>query len=91
MDHDVNTSVSDISNDLKLISYWAFQWKMHFDPGPRKKAQKIIVCIKKEIMPPKSVFQHTNILKCYSESYKYRLEFVLPEVKKTMGLFCKFQ
>ena len=29
--HGVNTSTSDISNDLKLISDRAFQWKMSFN------------------------------------------------------------
>ena len=41
--HDLNTSASDINNDLKLISDWAFQWKMSFNPDPSKQAQEIIV------------------------------------------------
>ena len=34
--HDVNTSASDINNDLKLITDRAFQWKMSFNPDPSK-------------------------------------------------------
>ena len=46
--HDLNTSASDINNDfLKLISDWAFQWKMSFNPDPSKQAQEIIFSRKK--------------------------------------------
>ena len=37
--HDLITSARDISNDLKLITDWAFQWKMSFNPDPSKQAQ----------------------------------------------------
>ena len=56
--HDISTSASDINNDLKLISNWAFQWKMSFKPDPSKQAQQIIFSGKKdEVSPPKCVFQ----------------------------------
>ena len=42
---DVNTSASDINNDLK----WAFQWKMSFNPDPSKQAQEIFS--RKKIKP----------------------------------------
>ena len=45
--HDVSTSVSYIINDLKLISNWAFQWKMRFNPDPSKQSQEIIFSRKK--------------------------------------------
>ena len=56
--HDVSTSASDINSDLTLISNWAFQWKMSFNPDPSKQAQEIIFSRKKnEVIPPKCVFQ----------------------------------
>ena len=56
--HDISTSASDINNDLTLISNWAFQWKMSFNPDPSKQAQEIIFSRKKnEVIPPKCVFQ----------------------------------
>ena len=56
--HDLNTSASDINIDLKLISDWAFRWKMSFNPDPRKQAQEIIFSRKKnEVISPKCVFQ----------------------------------
>ena len=56
--HDLNISASDINIDLKLISDWAFRWKMSFNPDPRKQAQEIIFSRKKnEVISPKCVFQ----------------------------------
>ena len=36
------TSAENINNDLKLISRWATQWKMSFNPDPTKPAEEII-------------------------------------------------
>ena len=36
------TSAVNINNDLKLISRWATQWKMSFNPDPTKPAEEII-------------------------------------------------
>ena len=42
MVHDVNTSASDLNEDLERISNWAFQWKLNFNLNPNKQAQEII-------------------------------------------------
>ena len=42
--HDVDTSANELNNDLYQINKWAFQWKMSFNPDPRKQAQDIIFC-----------------------------------------------
>ena len=55
--HDVNTCASDINNDLKLISDWAFQWKMSFNPDPSKQAQEVIFSRKKISCSTRCVFQ----------------------------------
>ena len=39
--------MSDVKKDLKLISNWAFQWKMSLNPDPSKQAQEIIFSRKK--------------------------------------------
>ena len=33
---DKNCSVVELNNDLKIISSWAIQWKMLFNPDPNK-------------------------------------------------------
>ena len=34
-----NNSASQLNNDLDKISYWAYTWKMSFNPDPSKQAQ----------------------------------------------------
>ena len=31
-------SASDLTNDLDIISKWAYKWKMSFNPDPKKPA-----------------------------------------------------
>ena len=40
--HDKNTSVKELNNNLRKISYWTYQWKMNFNPNPLKQAQEVI-------------------------------------------------
>ena len=39
--NNIYTSATTISQDLKAITNWAFQWKMIFNPDLRKKAQEV--------------------------------------------------
>ena len=101
--HDVNTSVSDIKKDLKLVSDWAFQWKISFNPGLIKQAQEIILSRKKMKSSHASVYfnniqvsstlahKHLGMLLDDKISYKHHLKFVLNNVKKKIGLFRRFQ
>ena len=99
--NDVNTSASDISSDLKLISDWAFHWKMSFNAAPSKQAQEIIFSRKKmksshpsvyfNNIPVTSVHKHLRMLLNDKLSYEHHLKFVLNKVKKKIGLLCKFQ
>ena len=59
--HDISTSASDINCDLTLISNWAFQWKMSFNPDKSKQAKEIIFSRKKnEVIPTKCVLQYNS-------------------------------
>ena len=101
--HDLNTSASDINSDLKLISDWAFQWKMSFDTNPSKQAQDIIFSIKKMksshpsvyfnniLVNSTSVHKQLGLLLDEKLSYEHHLKFVLNKIKKTIGLLRKFQ
>ena len=40
--HNMNTSITNLNNDLNKIKNWAIQWKMNFNPDPRKQAQVVI-------------------------------------------------
>ena len=35
-------SASDLTNDLDMISKWAYNWKMSFNPDPNKPAQEVL-------------------------------------------------
>ena len=47
-------SANDLNHDLDLISQWAHQWKMEFNPDPTKQATEILFSCKKSkpIHPP---------------------------------------
>jgi len=40
--HDPNISANDLNHDLDLISQWAHQWKMAFNPDIKKQAVEVI-------------------------------------------------
>ena len=39
---DKNCSTVELNNDLKILSNWAIQWKMSFNPDPNKQAVEIL-------------------------------------------------
>ena len=45
---DKNESADVLNNDLLLISEWAYDWKMLFNPDPEKPAQEVIFSRKKQ-------------------------------------------
>ena len=45
--NDANKSFENLSNDLFIISNWAYQWKMSFNPDRSKQAEKVIFSKKK--------------------------------------------
>ena len=40
--NDIKSSAATLRNDLSVISNWAFQWKMIFNPDLTKQAQEVI-------------------------------------------------
>ena len=68
--HGITTSPNELNNDLKKISDWAFQWKMTFNPDPRKQAQEVTFSRKlKNVSHPPSVFNNANVSSCKSQKY----------------------
>ena len=52
---DKNCSTVELNNDVKIISNWAFQWKMLFNPDPNKQSVEIFFSKKqheKDNYPP---------------------------------------
>ena len=46
--HDPNITASDLNQDLEIISDWAYQWKMAFNPEPNKQAVGIVFSQKRK-------------------------------------------
>ena len=45
---DENKSANFLNNNLSLISEWAFNWKILFNPDPMKPAQEVLFSRKKK-------------------------------------------
>ena len=46
---DKNVCTNILNNDLLTISKWAFNWKMLFNPDPKKPAQEVLFSRKKQV------------------------------------------
>ena len=49
-------SASELNHDLELISKWAAQWKMSFNPDPTKPAEEILFSVKRKSPPHPPLF-----------------------------------
>ena len=47
-------SAVDLNHDLSIISQWAHQWKMEFNPDPTKQATEVLFSCKKLNQTPHS-------------------------------------
>ena len=46
--YDVDIAANKLSGDLEIISTWAYQWKMQFNPNKNKQAIQVILSQKKD-------------------------------------------
>ena len=57
--NNIHTSATTLSQDLKAITKWAFQWKMIFNPDLSKQAQEVIFSRKiKKLLHPTLLFNN---------------------------------
>ena len=57
--NNIHTSANTLSQDLKAITKWAFQWKMIFNPDLSKQAQEVIFSRKiKKLLHPTLLFNN---------------------------------
>ena len=74
--HDSNTSALELNSDLPKINGWPFQWKLGFNPDPKKQAQEVIFIRKsKAIAHPPLVFNNNNVIQATSHKH-LRIIFV---------------
>ena len=63
--YDDNSVAEQLNNDLKIISKWAYQWKMQFNPDKTKQAVKVIFSQKriKPTHPPLYFNENQAVIK----------------------------
>ena len=101
--NNIHTSATTLSEDLKAITKWAFQWKIIFNPDLSKKAQEVIFGrkIKKLLHPTlffnniplnNSLFQkHLGLSLDIKLNFSEHIKSITKKNSKTMGLLRKFQ
>ena len=73
--NDANKCFQNLSNDLCIISNWAYQWKMSFNPDRSKQAQEVIFSRKRLIQPhPVLTFDNSPVIKT-----RHQKHFILDE------------
>ena len=99
----INSTANHLNNDLMKISDWAFQWKMRFNPDPKKQAQEVIYSrkINKIDYPPlyfnqnlvksSSTHKHLGMVLDTKLDFSLHLKIVQNKVNKTTGLLRKLQ
>ena len=101
--HNVNTSTTNLSNDLSKTKNWAIQWKINFNPDPSKQAQEVIFSRKLQKINHNQVyFNHNSVKQVPSQkhlgmhldtklNFQEHLNNVLSKVNKTIELLRKLQ
>ena len=74
---DKNESANVLNNDLILISRWAYNWKMLFNPDPSKPAQEVIFSRKKQFQSHPTI--SLNNFQVERASYQKHLGIILDE------------
>ena len=65
--YDIHKSASNLNYDLEEINYWAYQWKMQFNPDPNKQANEVTFSRKtssNNLSHPPIKFNNNDISKC---------------------------
>ena len=74
---DKQESADILNNDLLTISKWAFNWKMPFNPDPKKPAQEVIFSRKKQLQINPTI--NLNNVEVERAPYQKHLRIILDE------------
>ena len=101
--NNIHTSATTLSQYLKAINNWAFQWKMIFNPDLSKQAQEVIFSRKiKKLLHPTLLFnniplsnsllqKHLGLTLDIKLNFSEHIKSITKKINKTMGLLRKFQ
>ena len=99
----IHTSATTLSQDLRSITNWAFQWKMIFKPDLSKQAQEVILSRKIKNLPhptllfnnillSNSLFQkHLRLTLDLKLNFSKHIKSITQKISKTMCLLREFQ
>ena len=93
-----NTAAEDINHDLELISKWAHDWRMSFNPDPQKQAVELLLSKKRhEIDHPVILFnnipvkkvsehKHLGVILDSKLSFSAHIKSAISKTRKGIGL-----
>ena len=70
--YDIHNSASKLNDNLEKISHWAYQWKMQFNPDPKKQAHEVIFSRKtssNNLSHPPIKFNKIDISECPDQKH----------------------
>ena len=86
--NNIHTSATTLSQDLKAITNWAFQWKMVFNPDLNKQAQEVIFSRKiKKLLHPTLLF---NNIPLSNSLFQKHIGLTLDIKVKLLGTYKKY-
>ena len=96
--HNMNTSTTNLNNNLNKVKNWVIQWNMNFNPDPSKQSQEVIFSRKLQ----KTNHNYNSVRKVSSQkhlgmyfdtklNFQEYLNNVLSKVNKNIGLLHKLQ
>ena len=99
---DKNDSADILNDDLQLISNWAYKWKMLFNPGPKKPAQKVLFSRKSQIrnhptlslnniQVEKSTYRKQLVLLDEKLNFKEHINSAISKVNKGISVIKKLR
>ena len=101
--NDKNESANILNDDLTLISKWAYNWKMLFNPDPSKPAQEVLFSRKSQIQNHPTVRlnnvqverttyqKHLGIILDEKLNFKQHIDSVISKVNKGISVIKKLR
>ena len=100
---DKQESADILNNDLLTISKWAFNWKMLFNPDPKKPAQEVIFSRKKQVQIHPTINlnnveverapyqKHLGIILDEKLNFKQHIDSAISKIKKGIAVIKKLR
>ena len=86
---DKSDSANTLNNDLFLISKWAYNWKMLFNPDPSKPAQEVLFSRKKQIQVHPTI--SLNNVQVEKLNFKKHIDSIISKVNKGISVIKKLK